>query len=256
MRFVSTGGILKHGHAGVSPISAGATLVRLAVSVAADRIWRMSGYGETPVNVDSYKLYAAEYAMPSYVRGVISATKQDSGRLCVETISPELRLEELSTEAHGNISDNTRILYQGGSVQPTQSEASFTPSTWTEPEWGHRVILWPVPETRFKIDYSYWYLYPQLVATTDELQGLSMSAAHDVVNWAYAHSNLTAIGNDPKLGATLKRDTRYEVNETRRAEKAAMSYDGRMTPWGSIPRGHPNGRNPRSRWDSQTIDGS
>jgi hypothetical protein len=212
--------------------------------------WKLAShhFGTLTTTCNFYTTYTAEYVLPVTVRGLISATKQDGGRLDVEMVSPEFRLEQLSTEPHGNVSDDPRTIYQGGTARATASN-----STSNTNDFGLRIIVWPIPETSFKIDYSYWYRYPQLVNPTDEIQGVSDSAIHDVVNWAYAHSNLTGIGNDPKLGAALKADTRFEINETRTSEKAAMSYDGRIAPYGSLPRGHPSSRNPRWRWDSQRI---
>ena len=129
-------------------------------------------FPETTLTVDAV-LHYSEYIMPDTVGEVVRASfKETPVRL--EQADPTVRYDEMFPNAHETFGP-PEVVAVGGFDTPTYDSRIATPAP------GLRLAVWPVPDDDYVIDYSYYYKHPELVATTDVLQGVPNAVVNDIV---------------------------------------------------------------------------
>jgi len=128
---------------------------------------------ETAAGTDG-TLYWAEYILPDTVQSVVRMRHQEE-TLEVEQVSPGAEYDELFPRPHIEYGPPRSVAIGGFDVETYDFDAA------TVPEAGLRVAVWPVPDTRYVLDYSYYYRHPELVNETDLLSGVPEENVNDVI---------------------------------------------------------------------------
>jgi hypothetical protein len=140
-------------------------------------------------------LFAAEYQWPAHsngdtqVRHLLSMTHQERPLRLVE-IDKNFRFDSLVTRLHDSLGDDPEVVYYS---RPTISTASIAGTPNTRPG----CIIWPVPITQERLDYTYIYAHAPLTAVTDTLVEVPERVLNAIVELAYGFSLNTQFGNDP-----------------------------------------------------------
>jgi len=176
-----------------------------------------------------YKTFAHEYVMPDHVRA-LTAVSVHGDNIDLTVVSDEQSTPSLFPDPAGIISDNLSAVYAGGSTFRYQGDGSLDWGTVQERQL--RVVLFPTPETKYKIDYSYIYRFQDLTTETATLR-ITPSAKRLLVQRAYFDQETTQVGNNPELGERGLRRTageamtaRQQANPAKRARYAPGEFGG------------------------------
>lgn len=124
------------------------------------------------------RLFYAEYVLPDTVRDVIRFTHQQE-ELTLDQIDPVVEFDELYPTP--NIEFGApRLVSVGGLDVSTYSVESTAPSP------GLRLIVWPIPDESYILDYTYHYRHPELTTATDTLDGVPQDVVYQIVDLAAA----------------------------------------------------------------------
>jgi len=143
--------------------------------------------------------FAAEYQFPSHtngdsqVRQLLSMTHQERPLRLIE-IDKNFHFDRLVTRLHDSIGSDPEVVYYGRPIYSTDSSVS-TPTRALR----SGCIIWPIPTSSARLDYTYRYRHTRLEATTDTLEGVPENVVNAIVELAYGFSLNTKFGNDPKL---------------------------------------------------------
>lgn len=118
----------------------------------------------------------SEYILPQEVRNVIRVTHQQED-LTIEQIDPVVEFDELYPRPNIEYGP-PRVISVGGFDSPTR----ISTDTTTAP--GLRMIVWPIPDEAYILDYTYHYRHPALEAVDDVLEGVPPNVVDQIVNIA------------------------------------------------------------------------
>ena len=124
----------------------------------------------------SAELFYAEYMLPDTVRSVLRVTHQDDP-VTLEQVDPTVEFEELYPRPQIEYG-TPQVISIGGYDTPTVVAASDAPDP------ALRMMVWPVPDDAYVLDYTYHYRHAELAATTDTLQGVPPNVIDMIVDLA------------------------------------------------------------------------
>ena len=123
-------------------------------------------------------LFYAEYMLPETVRNVLRISHQEQS-LNLEQVDPIVEFDELYPRP--SIEFGTPELISVGGLDVSTYETAGT-----APEPRLRLIVWPVPDDDYVLDYTYHYRHPVLEDTTDTLDGVPPNVVDQIVDLAAA----------------------------------------------------------------------
>lgn len=132
---------------------------------------------ETMSSVDA-DLFYAEYMLPETVRNVLRISHQEES-LNLEQVDPIVEFDELYPRP--SIEFGTPELISVGGLDVSTYETGGT-----APDPRLRMIVWPVPDSDYVLDYSYHYRHPALEAIDDTLDGVPPNVVDQIVDLAAA----------------------------------------------------------------------
>jgi hypothetical protein len=130
------------------------------------------------------------YKLPVTVKDVLSVRFQ-SDDLELKFVSRDETFNRVIPRFHDEISDDPRIVAVGSQVT-----TSYT--TGGTPQVGTGVLIYPCPETSYRLDYSYTRRHPQLT-DSQGLENVPDTIVHDIVLEAEALAYGSSVANDPDL---------------------------------------------------------
>jgi len=147
----------------------------------------------------SVDAFSAEYQFPShtngdsYVKRLLSMTHQERP-LRLEEVGRNFRFDMLITRVQDTLGSDPEIVYFGRPVWNTHTTTS-SGSTYLRDGF----MIWPVPTSSERLDYTYLYRHAPLSAITDTLANVPDSVINAIVELAYGFSLNTKMGNDPSM---------------------------------------------------------
>ena len=175
--------------------------VSAAVSCATD--------ADETISAAEAEIFQAEYILPDTVRDIVRVTYQQE-TLALEQIDPVVEFDEL---------------YPSPSIEygPPQSvsvgglDVGTYLSTGSADDAALRMVVWPVPDDSYVLDYTYYYRHPELTTATDTLDGVPPNIVAKIVDLA-ATQMKTFYEKD--YGAlALSAETRRSIGEMHRRSK-------------------------------------
>jgi len=124
----------------------------------------------------SAELFYAEYMLPDTVRSVLRVTHQDDP-VTLEQVDPTVEFEELYPRPQIEYGTPQVISIGGHDTHTIVSEGD-------SPDPALRLMVWPVPDEAYVLDYTYHYRHAELAATTDTLQGVPPNVIDMIVDLA------------------------------------------------------------------------
>lgn len=224
-----------------------------------DTAFRVIGYTGTggimdakwPGTTDAtatYEIWAAEYLLPTTVKDVLSVRFQEH-ELELYQLGRNESFHSLVPKLHSEINDNPRIAVIGGAVTGTEATGTTwaddtvwsDSSTWADTtvsntDTGLSLLVYPVPQSKYRIDYSFATRHPELTAT-NSLDAVPPYIVHDIVTTAVSLALASNIGNEPDLAkltrqiSELRRKRLHALNRPdphRRTPLRSLDYKGSM----------------------------
>jgi len=128
-------------------------------------------------------MMVAEYLLPETVKAVTSVRCQGVP-ITLDQIDPGASWDEAIPRMSDSYGDP---LWCGvGGYDYNTYESTKTGDIYSQTEPRLRMILYPVPDTRIPIDYTYYYQHPQLTAKDDVLAGVPDDLIADIIRFAHA----------------------------------------------------------------------
>ena len=180
--------------------------------------------GTTFTATANYRVFVSEYLLPETVASVHSASIEGEDLSLVA--NDELwSYDDIQPVPHNEI-NLPRSMMVGGKSVATFDDTGSAADALT------RLLLNPITDDEYVVRYKYRYQYPEMTATTDDLDGVPASTIDDIVRGGFAYMMMNSIGNDPALGGV-----NLAVVEQGRREKARARPDaGRASPLSAIDR--------------------
>lgn len=120
-------------------------------------------------------IFFAEYILPDTVRNVLRVTHQEED-LTLEQIDPVVEFDELYPQPQDRFGIPEAVSVGGFDVPTYAGGGSGTPSL--------RMIVWPIPDSAYVLDYTYHYRHAELATTTDTLDGVPPNVVDMIVEKA------------------------------------------------------------------------
>lgn len=127
----------------------------------------------------SGELFYAEYMLPDTVKTVHRVRYQEN-TLTLNTVGSTIEFDELYPRPQMEYGE-PRVASIGG------WDISTYLTTEDEPLPRLRLIVWPVPDDEYVLDYQYTYRHPALSAATDTLDGVPPETVDTIVELATAY---------------------------------------------------------------------
>ena len=155
------------------------------------------------------ELFYAEYILPDTVRDVVRVTHQEQP-IHLEQIDPVIEFDELYPRPSLEYGEPQSISIGGLDVATYLGSGSAGAA-------GLRMVVWPVPDQAYVIDYAYYYRHPELTTATDTLTGVPQNVVAKIVETAAA--NMKAYYEKDYNALSLKADARRSLADMHRRSK-------------------------------------
>lgn len=166
-------------------------------------------------------LIYAEYILPETVRDIVRVCHQERP-LTLEQIDPVIEFDELYPRPSLEFGQPETISVGGLDISTYENGT-------TEPDPGLRMIVWPVPDQDYVIDYTYYYRHPELSASTDTLDGVPQNVVAKIVETAAAQ--MKAFYEKDYNALNLKNDARRSLADMHRRSKGQSADRKIMGNW-------------------------
>lgn len=175
---------------------------------------------ETMTDVTGSMIYT-EYIMPDTVRDIVRVTYQNEP-LTLEQIDPVIEFDELYPGSGIEYGPPETISVGGLDVRTYLNSVDADPA-------GLRMVVWPVPDQAYVLDYSYYYRHPELTSATSTLEGVPQNVVAKIVDVAAAHMKAYYEKDYNALG--LKVDARRSLADMHRRSKGQSADRKVMGNW-------------------------
>lgn len=182
------------------------------------------------------KHFVAEYMLPDTVREVVSITHTNGAALKLRHVDPGATFDSWFPDLTDRYA-SPEYAAVGGFDHPTSTSASVTLDPLL------RLILFPIPDDVYRLNYSYYYSHPTLVNSTDVLE-VSPEVASHIVAKAYADAvagTQQRVNDGLMLGAVVERqvDRLHRSSDRQPARRHTVnSWEG-ATRRTNVTRGFP-----------------
>jgi hypothetical protein len=182
------------------------------------------------------QLHYSEYILPDTVRDVVRVAYEEEN-LELMQVDPTVRYDEIFPNANDR-TGSPEVVAVGGYDIPTYLAGSDAPDP------GLRFAVWPVPDDRYVIRYSYYYRHPELAAANDTLDGVPSAVTNDIVMRAastmmmawdqnYAAAHFTDLSEDQ----VIRKHRAYGGSKSRRHTIGSFESGGNRV---QVERGFPD----------------
>jgi len=130
------------------------------------------------ISAAAAELFYAEYVLPDTVRDIVRVTHHEE-EITLRQIDPVVEFDELYPRPHVEHGP-PEIISVGGLDIPTYTAGGTAESP------SLRMVVWPIPDEPYVIDYTYHYRHPELTATTSTLDGVPPAIVDQIVDMAAA----------------------------------------------------------------------
>lgn len=200
------------------------------------------GYLDATTNVEpDLYFFQNEALLPTTVRRVLSVRHQERP-LQLDFVERHVAFDR-AVPRQFDRTGQPEWVYVGGSVTSTYDTDQATAGTT-----GIGMMVWPLPNERTKLDYSYVYRHPELVNATDTLAGVPDRIVDLIVDRAWLYMLTSNAESDPALANQVRADWDAEYAEAKRQMRTdplrrRIPHRGfRRSPW--------------AEWDQQEIPSS
>lgn len=122
------------------------------------------------------EIFQAEYILPETVRDVVRVTYQQE-TLALEQIDPVVEFDEMHPSPSLEYGAPQSVSVGGLDVGTYLATGSADPA-------GLRMVVWPVPDDAYVLDYTYYYRHPELTTATSTLDGVPPNVVSKIVDIA------------------------------------------------------------------------
>lgn len=164
-------GIAGYGDTGLRALTATEPAVNASLLTAPSNI---GASGSTTTG----ELFYSEYLLPDTVKTVHRVRYQEN-TITLDQLDPQIEFDELHPRPHAEYGE-PRIASVGGFDHSTYL------TTESQPAPRLRMIVWPIPDDEYVLDYQYSYRHPQLTSATDTLDGVPTEVVDQIVDLATA----------------------------------------------------------------------
>lgn len=186
------------------------------------------------------KYFVAEYLLPDTVREVVSVTTQSGSPLKLEHVDAGATFDSLFPDMADRYGTPEFASVGGYDLPTTTSLAALTDQ---EPKL--RLILFPIPDDEYRLNYSYYYQHPVLVNPTDKLIGVPPQLVSSIVEKAHADAVQVLdqrVNDGAILGSLASRrmDDKFKSHDPQPARRHVVgSWEGRTPGRRSVRNGFP-----------------
>lgn len=120
------------------------------------------------------ELFYAEYLLPETVRNVLRVTHQEN-ELTLEQVGASVEFDELFPRPNIRVGE-PEIISVGGYDISTYLNTDEAPSPKL------RMIVFPVPDDEYVLDYTYMYRHAEMTTDTDTLDGVPPEVVDQIVD--------------------------------------------------------------------------
>lgn len=176
---------------------------------------------EESITSATAELFYAEYILPDTVRDVVRVTHQEQP-IDLEQIDPVIEFDEIYPRPSIEFGPPQSISVGGLDVATYQGSGSAGDA-------GLRMVVWPVPDQAYVIDYAYYYRHPELAAATDTLDGVPPNVVAKIVE--VAAGQMKAFYEKDYNALSLKADARRSLADMHRRSKGQSADRKVMGNW-------------------------
>lgn len=126
----------------------------------------------------SGEMFYAEYFLADTVKSVHRVRYQEN-TIALDQLDPQIEFDEIYPRPHVEYGE-PRVASVGGFDYSTYLASESQPAPRL------RMIVWPIPDDEYVLDYQYTYRHPELSATTDTLVGVPPEVVDMIVEFATA----------------------------------------------------------------------
>lgn len=159
------------------------------------------------VGATDASLYWSEYILPDTVAAVTRVRYQEYP-LTLENVDPTMEYDEIFPRPHIEYGPPEMVSVGGFDVATWQNLGSVT----SAPSPGLRVAVWPVPDEKYVLHYSYTYRHPELVEDDDVLEGVPPNIVSRIVDLAATDMKIYFDKDEMAMKLRL-----HNMNDIRRA---------------------------------------
>ena len=184
------------------------------------------GTEQSAVNAE---LFYSEYILPDTVRAVIRVTHQDDP-VTLEQVDATVGFDEHYPRPQIEFG-SPEVVSVGGFDTPTSDARDAAPVP------GLRMMVWPVPDEAYVLDYTYHYRHPALTETTSTLEGVPPEIVDQIVDLAAISMKGFYDDADSRSVARYKAMTMNTVQEQHRRHAGNFAERKRIGNWDGSQRG-------------------
>jgi len=177
----------------------------------------------------AWDLFAAEYQFPSHSNGdskvkrLLSMTHHERP-LRLKEMDKNFTFDSLITRLHESLGRDPEFAYFGRPVWNTHT-ASITGNT----QLRDGVIIWPVPMSSERLNYTYLYAHPLLDTVDDTLVQVPDRVINAMVELAYGFSLASHVGNDVERSQRVMASALTRIDRLHAADRK-MPYKSKPVP--------------------------
>jgi hypothetical protein len=183
------------------------------------------GTAQSAVNAE---LFYSEYILPDTVRSVIRVTHQDDP-VTLEQVDATVGYDEHYPRPQIEFGTPEVVSVGGFDRQTYATGGSAVP--------GLRLMVWPVPDEAYVLDYTYHYRHPVLTETTSTLEGVPPEIVDQIVDLAAISMKGFYDDADSRSIARYKAMTMNTVQEQHRRHAGNFAERKRIGNWDGSQRG-------------------
>lgn len=163
--------------------------------------------GTTSSSTSKARFFVCEYLLPDTVKQVISVRHQGEP-LTLEHIDAAATWDRAVPRLSDDYGEPYWVGVGGYDLNTYSVNALGTGNEHDQTEPRLRLILYPVPTTQLRIDYSYYYRHPRLVSKDDVLAGVPAGLVEDIVKLAVGDATATlerSVTDGLRMGGAARR---------------------------------------------------
>ena len=185
-------------------------------------------------------MFVAEYQFPSHANGdtqvkqLLSMTNQERPVRLVE-IDKNFHFDRLITRLHDSIGSDPDVVYYGRPVSNTVAVGGTN-------NVRDGFIVFPVPTSSARLDYTYQYAYPTLALVTDTLSHVPEKVINCIVELAFGFSLNTKFGNDPNMADRVIKAALIRAERLHRSDRKMPNRSKPVRSMDNVGGTHTSGR--------------
>lgn len=173
------------------------------------------------------RYFVSEYLLPDTVREIDSITHEHGIELQLDLIDPGATFGQLYPDMAGRFG-KPEIAGVGGYDTNTYNLLGTGDYAQSDPML--RLVLFPVPDDEYRLNYSYYYNHPELSETTDTLNGVKPEVVSSIIEKATADA-VEVLEQRVNEGVVMSRKAEGRLREKHKSSGAQPTRRNIVGSW-------------------------